>query len=335
MESSAAIPTRPVTALAPVLLLLLSLGEMGLLYRLHLENGHYSAEAAQGVVAGLPHWRIYQSRVLGPYAIEAVRRLGGLSALSATYLVYGVLVLAKNAALFAALRRHCGPGGALLRTAAATLLFLCLQDFWLYPWDLIDIIVSAGIVHLALCDPPLRTAWAVFALALFNRESSLFVGAWLMLDGALAAGPAGRLPLRLAWREPRKIAAGAAMVAIGLAATELLRSLLLIHATRGTARDAIFMLDRNVTNLGVAVAARDPVFVGLYLAFLGFLGLTLAALWGPGEQRRKLALLCLAEMLLIALFGLMVEPRVFSGLLPFLVALPLAAARPQPASPIR
>jgi len=40
---------------------------------------HDHAAAAQGVVQGLPHWRAWQSRVLGPFFVEFLSRLTGLS----------------------------------------------------------------------------------------------------------------------------------------------------------------------------------------------------------------------------------------------------------------
>ena len=41
---------------------------------IHLEFGrqyNLSVEAAQGVLDGLPHWRVFQNRLLGPYLVEA------------------------------------------------------------------------------------------------------------------------------------------------------------------------------------------------------------------------------------------------------------------------
>src|SRR5215468_10652410 len=34
-----------------------------------------AVEAAYGVVIGMPHWRSYQSRVLGPFAIEGLTKV--------------------------------------------------------------------------------------------------------------------------------------------------------------------------------------------------------------------------------------------------------------------
>jgi len=40
-------------------------------------NNHIAA--TQGVIQGLPHWRVYQSRVLGPFFVEVMRKLTGLT----------------------------------------------------------------------------------------------------------------------------------------------------------------------------------------------------------------------------------------------------------------
>ena len=61
------------------ILIVFSLIEYRLISFMHQNNFQLLADEAQGVVNGIPHWRAYQNRLLGPYAVQMISRLSGLS----------------------------------------------------------------------------------------------------------------------------------------------------------------------------------------------------------------------------------------------------------------
>lgn len=160
-----------------------------------------SIAAAQGVVAGTPHWQIYQSRVLGPWAVQILS--GPLGSFTSAHILYtiGVYFLAGLAMLVAAYR--------LFGARAAWAAFLCFHILcvilinrrWHYIWDGGELLSFTLFCYFVLSGKNWRWMTGLFCVSILNRESALFIAAWMIcypLLNAMLDHTRPRLPMMLA-----------------------------------------------------------------------------------------------------------------------------------------
>lgn len=180
-----------------------------------------SIAAAQGVVAGTPHWQVYQSRVLGPWAVQLLS--GPLGSFQAAHVLYtiGLYSLAGLAMLITAYR--------LYGSKAAWVAFLCFHVFcmvminsrWHYIWDGGELLTFTLFCYFVLADKDWRWMTGLFCVSILNRESAFFIAAWMILYPMLTAlldRARPRLPMVLA---------GLACLIGGMALVQGLRAALL------------------------------------------------------------------------------------------------------------
>ena len=141
------LPSRFAT-LGATLSAILALGQFRLILLLLDTDYTRSMEAAQGVVAGTPHWRVFQSRVLAPYAIQGMERL--LGSYGAAYKAFCAGALVAAGYLAWTLGRRVG--GTLRSAGLGLLLFhvafaFLLSRPWLYAWDYVGAILFLLFVH--------------------------------------------------------------------------------------------------------------------------------------------------------------------------------------------
>src|SRR5688572_2391645 len=141
-----------------------------------------SADAAHGVLAGRPHWRAFQNRILGPYLVESLRYLVGDD--RAAHLCFMAICLAVAGVLAYLLGRQvAGSFGGALAFAVFQLGFVALlSPPWLYAWDLIGLIIFLLFVSFVAAERPVWWFVGLFAVAIFNRESAQFIALWLIVD---------------------------------------------------------------------------------------------------------------------------------------------------------
>lgn len=85
-----------------------------------------SVEASEGVVNGMPHWRLYQSRVLGPYTVDLISRSFAISYLAAQAF-YGAVLLLLAKLVIVLHRRHDQSSGP---TVFMLLMVVFSSRFW-------------------------------------------------------------------------------------------------------------------------------------------------------------------------------------------------------------
>ena len=155
---------------ASVVILGLSTNEYQIFYQTHTVAGKDLIDASRGVLSGHPPWRAFQARLLGPpafagfeaviewgrtispsaySAFERVFSLPGTRDLAVLNAFVALMILAKNFVCFALLLRYSGSlikavGGTLL----GTLLFVLLSNYWLYMWDLFELILFSFLAYM-------------------------------------------------------------------------------------------------------------------------------------------------------------------------------------------
>lgn len=282
-----------------------------------------SVKASFGVVLGQPHWRIYQSRVLGPYLVDGLRHLfpSPVSAFAFLGLValFGAGLLACRLG-----NRVDGARGAWCSLAVTHGAFAFLLAYpWLYIWDYLDLVVFLAFAVFVIENRP--TSWfaALCLLGMLNHEIAMFIGVWLAVDGAMK-------------RNWVRAGVGVGCVVVTLVVTELLRRALLVEelgpklfidAPKDLGSSFYFTLPRNLHVVGVLFTRWDYRLLFLLVAFV--LAVPVVAWWlqkrEPAWRSYAIANVLMLGSLLT--FGLLIEARIYIVLIPMLALSAAAALR--------
>jgi hypothetical protein len=274
-------------------------------------------DAARGVIEGRPHWRIYQSRVLAPYAVDALAAVTRDFTLAHAVFSIGMLVIAGLLAYRIGARVGGPRRGALALVAFHALFALVVARPWLYGWDFVDAVVFLVFVDFVLAERPWPWILALAALGSLNHEVAAFIALWVTVDAALR---------RTSWRQAL---AGVACFAAILVAVELVRGALLVEelgptlfpdAPRDIGGSFHFAVAHNLTLLHRMFSHVE------YATFAVPAILALAIASGARLARRFPALVAVHVLLLASLlvFGAVSETRIYIVLIPLVV---LAAVR--------
>jgi hypothetical protein len=340
----AALITRPHARwswLGAGLALLLAMAQLRLIVMLLRNDYGQLIQAARGVVEGRPHWRVFQNRILGPYAAEA------LSALFPSYVAAHVSlsIAALAAAGIAAFRlgeRAGSRSAGLLALVAFHLGFtLLLALSWIYIWDFITALVFLLFVQFVAAERPWPWIAALAIVGVLNHEIAVFIAGWLVVDPP-ARWALGRMRVIPAAPLDRlRMLCGALVAAASLVVVERLRTALLVAEigpeifprTARTAGESFhFALGDNLTTLKslASISYGLPQLVPLYV--LAAIGLVVSIARRDPRRFVGLSATHLAMIATLLTFGLLLETRLYIVLLPVValgaVLLTAAPARP-------
>jgi hypothetical protein len=295
-----------------------------------------SVEAAKGVVMGRPHWRIDQSRVLGPYVVEGLSHL--VFDFLAAHVLFSIGALAVAGFLAWRLGAHLG-GNDIATALLAFIVFqvafaFLLGNRWLYVWDFIGVIVFLLFVDFVVSGKSWPWFVGLFAVAIFNRESAQFIALWMIVD------PVARWILeKLGHSEsaPRDWSmpiAGIGCAAAGFMIVAGLRRALLIEemgpkifADAPATSNGMFQfrLLENLHLIGGAFMTSDygVTFVTMAFIVLFLLGTVIVAAclaYLYPARLLGLSLTYIAMVMALLAFGALFETRIYVELIPLLVA---------------
>jgi len=155
---------------------------------LRQSHPHWPAHvaAAHGVATGTPHWRGYQSRLLGPMLVRGTAAVTGLSFEQCYAPVFFLLLLGVNVAYCAFFLRVSGSAvvAVLCWLVSVGILFVFQDVFWLYLWDIIELAVMLGLVALIQFRAGVWPHVLLCAVAVLNRDSWRYIPAWMLLTAA-------------------------------------------------------------------------------------------------------------------------------------------------------
>ena len=315
-------PTKATQAIWAVLATVFAMAQFRMIMLIIGQNYSYSISAAQGVVNGMPHWRVYQSRVLGPWLVEALSGLFG--DYTSAHAFYTIVTTAIAGWLILSLTyRQFGPSAAL----SSFLLFQALFTFllgskWLYAWDHLGILIFTIFTYLVIAGKGWCWFAALFSVAIFNRESALFIAMWMVLDPLVKAALDRTKP------DWRMIARGLACGIIGVILINWLRDTLLVQEVGPTLFNMPLKAGLNfhnqwATNIAFLRRVTTEFSFGFEVLILVYLlaVIILAVLLARRDPRRYLALAVTQGMIVVSLFAgaILEETRVLLELLPFLV----------------
>lgn len=313
--------------LTGIVVLFLATGQIRLIHAAFGSHVAAHIDAAQGVVDGLPHWRVFQSRVLGPAMVHAATWTGLSREAAYDTLMFVWLSLFFAVVMAAATDLWRSTPAAL--AAAGTAAFFnatLMQGEWLYAWDFIDLIVFAALTWAVLCEKPLGVIAGIIVLEIFNREAAIIICGWLALDAMTALVSRRDEPLRRRAARRQLIVAIVLAVA-GQAAIEALRTVLLVREVgqeifaevAGPGALLGFKLGFNVYELKRWLLTQPNLMLP-YGIFIG--AIPVAASLGLLSRERGLARISLLFLILwvfTLLFAVVYETRVWLAFVPFLV----------------
>jgi hypothetical protein len=281
-----------------------------------------------GVTTGHPLWKLFQSRVLGPYLIKALS-FGSLEYYGEAYVCFQIVTVAIAAFLCWRLGREYG-GSDRSASLALMLFVMCFASLLspplLYSWDFIDIIVFLVFIDFVLSGRSLPWFLGLFAIAIFNRDSAIFIALWLILDPLVRFFYQRRrkLPKKptLDWQ---RIIAGIICIGAALIILELLRRNLLVQeegpkifpGSTDAGNGYNSGLLRNIEFLKHPLSDLRFWIVVPFLTIVTVLGAKLVRL----DPQRYLAIYLIQLSMLVALvlFALLYEMRTLLILIPFVV----------------
>lgn len=321
-------PSMAFDAVGGVLAAFFALVQLRLVLMLFGDGYGASVTATLGVMQGRPHWRVYQSRVLGPALVDGLSQITHDA--GRAYMVFSVIALTIAGYLAWWLGRQIGG------TTVAALLGFSLFEMgfaflltapWLYAWDYIGVIIFLVFVDFVRAGKNWRWFVGLFAVAIFNRESAEFIALWMMLEPPIRWWLARRDDTSPKRFDGAMTVAGFACFIAGLGIVEALRRALLIEeigpklfpqSALGSGPNFHFRLFENLAAVTGAAGNLQNLVVVYFLLFLAGLIVTLA-LRDPARWL-SLSLVHLALLASILVFGAVFETRLYVEFIPIAVA---------------
>ncbi|MGC8774081.1 MAG: hypothetical protein ACP5R6_02310 [Chlorobaculum sp.] len=303
---------------------LISLSVFKVLMQIH--DGHFEAlvNAAHGVIEGKPHWIAYQNRLLGPYTVYFISKLGLSFHFSLKIYILSMVFL-QNITLFFLIRHmNIKHQESLAWVILYCFAFILVQHYWFYTWDSLDAIIFTlfawGIFNV---QSPYYFA-IIFCVALLNRESAIFISLYILIDAFNFKSA----------KEPhfvslKKLLIGISLILAGLAYTKAIRHYLFISKPNGqpdTAHELIgnhIYLSQNLLDLFVHNAFSLEIINSAFIIISTLYFSSLLAR-SHSDKQIKALLIFFAIIANILTFGLINETRMFIILIPFVIFLLLS-----------
>ena len=298
-----------------------------------------STMVGDSVVHGEPPWRMFQSRVLGPYLVHAVTVVTGRPLPEAYADCALAILFIAGLGVLVSTRRLRDPSRPAL---ASFLLFqagflLLLPSLWLYVWDLISLVVFWVFNDFVMRGAPRLWFAALFGVAVLNHEIALAIAAWMVLD-PIVRHVAAREDPRRPPLDTGGLVLGLGLAAGGVAVIATLRRVLLVRLSpplEGSdlaARDwgdLQITLGQNWDSMGrsftLSPGQTYQFVVPIFLVAVVLLAIRLAVI--DLARFGALAIVMIAMVASFLCFGLVLETRVLMPLVPFVAMHGWAATR--------
>ena len=319
------------------LIILLSLLEYRLMLLSHIRHLQDIVQASLGITLGEPHWRVYQNRLLGPFSVKYLSEFFQIAYIHMYMFVVIGLHVVKNLVFFyfvTQLTKNYQIAARYTLFFVAT--FLLLQDVsWLYLWDYLDIITYTFFIYGILSYKKTWYFWLVFAVALINKESALFITLWMMLDALIAKKQTGYLSFQFTWSKnlPR-LFSGLILFTAGVMFVEYVREALFVKSVMGEGTQftgiehgkyAHVKFFQNIDNF--VINLHSPTFLLNFLVDIFLFAIPLFIFFNIkklNDATYKLSAIFLLIFTFIFVFGFTNETRVYNILIPFFIFLTLA-----------
>jgi hypothetical protein len=288
-------------------------------------------QAEQGVLDGYPHWRLVQSRVLGPWLEKFLNLLFGFNlSLAHTIIAIAILTLCGVVMFHAGSAIGGRPRGWSALLSFHLLFTLMMTRPWLYIWDYFVLLVAAIFMLLVIRRAPWWSFLLLMSVAFFNHDGALFIGVWMVTTA-----------LTDAWVERRRpdwgMLGGGVLGSLGgiLLIEYLRRSLLkgetgwaLVGRTPPTTLEPYYFFLRLTDNFSWMMHPRSFLLFLIPLPLVLALVLALILVVRHGMKAAPLAIYALTQVVALLLFAGIRETRALLEVVPFLCLGGMLAAKP-------
>lgn len=283
-----------------------------------------------GPLVGRPFWRVFQNRLLSLYILKWLSVSTGISFTAATKLfnlfaTIGINIIAYW--VFFNLSRN--KTIALRYMIYVATLFLVLQDYkWLLAWDYTDVMFFLLFAYGIFLKKQYRFFVILYIFALLNRESALFIAAWLIIDSISFRNENNTSHFRVSGVDVQKLLVSGVLLISGIIYTKLIRDLLFIKSSE--AHVGYDLANKTFGNMIRFSRNFDDFFLNIFrfqrdIVSDLFLVFIISLFWLNREKLSpfviKFAVLIFGMVLSIFLFGLINETRLWLTLIPMIAAL--------------
>ena len=291
-----------------------------------------AVDAAVGVLAGKPHWRSFQARVLAPFLIDRISPL--FPSFFDAHVCFSIVTLAVMGYLAWGLGWRVGAnlGAAMLALFVFQTSFsLLLTPHWFYAWDYLDIIVFLVFVDFVAAGRSWPWFVALLAIGIFNRETAAFIAVWMIFE-ALSRWYFARRPGGGGERLDRAmLIAGIVSLVLSVVIVEAVTRALFIEEigpkifndiAPGEGGQMFYAL-RIARNFHIAINSLTRFQYEMPFVILIYIGVTLVLALGIMRADRQryfaLGLTYIAHIATTLVFGIMDETRVFVEQIPLVI----------------
>ena len=276
------------------------------------------AEISNGIISGHPLSIANQNRLLSPYAILMISSLG-MSYETAWRLFIAILVLLQSLLVAEILLRESRSGTkAIVGLVVFMFLFLLLPNRLFLSWDGIDIVVFTLFAYAVLNRFGIIFYSALFFVEIFNRESALYISAYLILD----AFHLSIAPFSIKLKDKSKTLLGVTLCSLGAGYTKLIREALFVQPTSKGTDEAHRALGNHTEYLLFNLQSlflpnlTDTSWIFSVIVF-GAVVFFWSKIYTFRDEELKCFAMYLVLLLGILVFGVFSETRILIILLPF------------------
>lgn len=308
-----------------LLILFVSIAVSKVMLDLHDGNLSFLSQAANSVLTGTPAFIAFQNRLLGPWIVHLISEMGyPLADSFARYIIFMIII--QNVVMFSLLRKmRVSYVRSLQYVILFSLLFICAQCTWFYPWDSLDLLIFTLFSFAIFQELSVVYFFWIFVFALLNRESALFISAYIVIDSFKYSFDITKwLPaIKISLVSRLKLAIGIILTFAGVAYVKIIRQ-------------SLFVVPPDLDNYGREVAMGNHLnfFNNMEILFhrnlttidmvntmfiLASLGYILLKLRHCTNVRIKASLVFFIMFASVLVFGQINETRTYFILLPLLV----------------
>ena len=152
------------------------------LYLMHDANWNTLVEGSFDVINRTPHWRVNQSRLMGPVILKLITIFGIISEHWALRFFSLFFITLNNYFLAICISNLTNSKYQILNTLILfNSLFIISQDVWLFAWDFIDITFFIFYGFILFKEEYFKYLLPVNFLHIFNRESALIMAVFFLV----------------------------------------------------------------------------------------------------------------------------------------------------------
>lgn len=308
-----------------LLAVLLSIAVYKVIILIHYQTFPVFYATANEIIEGKPHWLAFQNRLLGPHLLIGLSDYGFNPSQALSFYFFIMILLQHLILLYLLVKFNISYRTAANYLFVFALTFLCFQNFWLYTWDLIDLIIFTLFAWGIFSGCSIWFLVIIFLIELLNKESAVFISFFIILDAFLIR-PSTDLPkptLLGRLRSLPQLIIGSLLTIFGIIYTKFIRDYLYICAPNGT-KDLHHQLFGNHNNLvnNIKDLLGHNLFSLDIINSVFFIGAICCLCWffkRYSDRQLKALLIFLALSLGILFSGTINESRIYFVLLPFLL----------------